>query len=148
MAKIKELHFKVAGITFDNPDGENRQTVMKRLARMLREEYDREDLFDNTTKKEQIEYEFDEISEFEGIEIPLSIHRATYDGKIALKLRTAAGDVGFIPAKLVDEVLRLPNALAYGEITGGRVRVLDIDEVTTETRTYGLNVTIETRIDS
>ena len=70
---MRDIHTKLVGVTFDNRDGTNRQDVFKKLARMLRQEY-QDELYGGITKKEQIEECYDEVSEFEGIEIPLSCH--------------------------------------------------------------------------
>lgn len=139
---MRDIHTKLVGVTFDNRDGTNRQDVFKKLARMLRQEY-QDELYGGITKKEQIEEWYDEVSEFEGIEIPLSCHWYMYDGQKALCIRCEAGELGNISADLVPDVLKLPNAMFYGEITGGKKRVLEGDEVTTQDLTYGMNITIE-----
>lgn len=139
---MKHIHTKAVGVTFDNADGTNRQDIFKELANSLREEYEADELFSGWSKEEQIENGYDVVSEFEDIIIPLSCHRYKHEGKDALYLRCEKGIIGNISADLVTEILKLPNAMFYGEITGGKRHILE-DEIKTETVTYGMNVTIE-----
>lgn len=96
---IRQIRFKVAGVTFDNEDGTSRQDILRHLK-----------FYDSPYADAEEEYDTE-------------IEETTFDGDPALAVFVNGYQVGFVPAKIVPKVQKAMTCLAFSvdstTITGG-----------------------------
>jgi len=92
------VNFRVAGVTFDNDDGTNRQNIIA-----------------------DIDHQRPPFQDADNLEV--SVLKTSYEGKLAYEVRVNDVQIGFVPSKQVDEVaaaLQHPDARVSGfSIDGG-----------------------------
>lgn len=156
---VKQICFKVKGVTFEN---ENNKDIQKEIKRILKE-YKSNDYFDKLyggyTNKEIIEMDLN-VSEYEGYSFPAKLVGDEYNGEDCLKVyfKTYNDEyvhVGYAPKEKLEEItewitkkdIKIEGNLS---IIGGKYKYLEIYEedyeekerVAKEELTYGIEVTL------
>lgn len=152
--KDQTLQFKVAGVTFKNEDGTDRQKIIKSLAAEARDILDKEDLYDGLSNKDIVDiyagdynsYVYELTDEFFDVELK----EYSYEGSPAFHVVSRNGIVGNVPADMVSTVKDLLEKSTkqhiLGFFTGGKAKYLEYDYdkykdvVRTDTLTYGVRV--------
>ncbi len=144
---------KVAGTTFDNEDGENRQDVLEKIRRDLVRNADPEDLFSGYTNKEIIEDEIDYVFETSDMPFPVELVEYEYEGAPAVYVVHDGKVLGNLPADRVPYFLESRQNAGYyrakAEVTGGKTKTLEWDDdrdrykVKSKTLTLGAEVTVD-----
>lgn len=97
-AKYRFVNFKVAGVTFDNDDGRNRQTIIADI------------------QNQRPPFE-------DGENLNVYIRRTTFRGMLAFDVRVNDIQIGYVPKDMldaVDEAMQHPDVQVSGfQITGG-----------------------------
>lgn len=164
--KIKNIEFKVAGVTKENEKGKDIQEILKRVANQYKKEYELES-FNGMTNKEIIEDYLSNLGEFEGqylfdkIKLIIDVNNKYDENAIKIYLMDPEGiehHVGFVKRDsnkiLKYEILHNTIKTTSVEFTGGKYKTVDYDfekdkdVVTTEELTRGLyiNVAFENEI--
>lgn len=152
---LREYTFKVAGVTFDQGDGDPQKILKKYQA----ENCDRDYQYDGMTNKdikEDLNYD-DKVYQFEPVEFSPLLERMKFEGKDAIRVsmdtESDAGVlvIGWIPADKVETVNALLDGSVYditGAVTGGKYKYLSYpdDKVETETDNFGATITIKIQI--
>ena len=155
---VKEIYFKVAGITF-----ENRQEIIKKMIKNFIKYNDIETYY-NMTNKEIIE-SMDEIYEINDLKVPsLRLEPIEEDGNDAIEVYIKDFDsnqeylMGYVPKNKLNEVMNFLTVvqnnpdykiLADAYFTGGKFKTSKYDEekekdiIVIDERNYGLNVNLK-----
>lgn len=121
--------FKVVGVTFDNEDGKNRQDILKKVAKGIREQVPANERYSFMTVKDQKENFEEVVYELQDIEFEIEFQEYEWEGKPAIFVVTDDGIIGNIAADDVDDFLQLPEETDFScELTGGKARELTYDE--------------------
>lgn len=156
---VKQICFKVKGVTFRNEDNKDIQKEIKRILK----EYKNNDYFDKLyggyTNKDIIEMDLN-VSEYEGYSFPAKLVGDEYNGEDCLKVyfRTYNDEyvhVGYAPQEELEEIaewitkkdIKIEGNLS---IVGGKYKYLETYEedyeekerVAKEELTYGIEVTL------
>ena len=148
------IQFKVAGVTFKNDDGTDRQKIIKSLAAESRDILDKKDLYDGMSNKDIIDiYAGDYhsyIYELTDECFHVELKEYDYKGSPAFYVVSQNGIIGNVPADMVNTVKDLLEKSTkqhiLGFFTGGKAKYLEYDYdknkdvVRTETLTYGVRV--------
>lgn len=79
------LSFFVAGTSFDNPDGTNRQDILAKVPKKIMKDID-EPLFGGYTKKEMEEEYIEEVCEYYSIWFDTEIVETEFEGEYAVEV--------------------------------------------------------------
>lgn len=141
---------KVAGVTFDNPDGINRQDIFKELAKSMREEAERSELYNGLTNKDILEIG-DNVSELEDLTFDATFFEYKFKGNPAVYVLWDGNILGNLPSEEVETFIQKSKQhktiKGNGRIVGGKYKCVDIDDsgkevVRTDTLTYGARLNI------
>lgn len=131
------ITFNVAGVTFDNEEGKDIQTLLRRVAKAIAREKDIP-AYAGMTNSEILEY-YGEVSEFEDVEFGEYIlfekePDNEYDKnaiKVVVKLEDKKHHIGYVPKKYNVQLNKLLDTDLITDITanfvGGKIKEVDYD---------------------
>lgn len=157
--------YKIAGVTYENEEGKNIQTLIKKIINeyVKAEEITKDDMYLGYSNSEIKEFDL-EVSQYEDIVFNAKIEEAVFDNKPCVKVYMQRADketythVGYIPNKYnqIEEVLDIMKnnqiIKVYLNVVGGKIKTCEIEEddeynehyyIETSTLDYGLRLFIE-----
>lgn len=144
----KSLYFKVAGVTYDNEDGTNRQDVLKELAKDVRDVISPEDIYCGMRNKDFSDFN-GSMSELEAFKFEVDVVKTEFDGETAYQVSHGDyGVFGYMPKDKIDEYEDLKyhyDKKTYtAHLTGGKMKRFNFDteKVEVDTLNYGMIVEV------
>ena len=156
---VKQISFKVKGVTFQNEDNEDIQKEIKRILKEYKNNGYFDELYGGYTDKEIVEMDLN-VSEYEGYSFPVKLVGDEYNGEDCLKIYFKTYDdkyvhVGYAPKEKINDIsewiskkdLRIDGKL---NIVGGKYKYAEIYEedyeekerVVKQELTYGIEITL------
>ncbi len=144
----RQMMFDVAGVTFDNEDGTDRQDIIKGIRNELVSDCERSDLYGGYTAKE-IKEDDVEITETDGLDFGVDFRMYEFKGAPAVYVLYDDQIIGNVPKEDVPRFLQLlaesSSCTATAYLTGGKMKRLnwESDKVETIELTYGCEVFVK-----
>ena len=149
---VHKLNFKVAGVTFENEDGNDIQAEFKRIVNEYKRygEIDETQLYGGATNQEIKEGEY-EVDELDGIAFEGRIEEGIFENEICYKvyLKDVKGayiHIGYVPRRKIEELHKCLsenlNVKSTFYIIGGKFKSGEDGKVVTDEDTYGAEITM------
>lgn len=150
--KKPDMKFNVVGVTYDNKDGTNRQTVIKEMVKDAKQYCERGDLYGGM-KDSEITEEDGNVYEHPDVGAGhVWFQESTFDGEPAVEVWSDFGQIGYVPKADLGQFLPLfheaKKVSVYGQFVGGKYKYYDAvdDRVRTGTKTYGVSLYVVFKI--
>ena len=153
--KTKRMYFECKGETADNPNGKNRQDLIKKILKNYKKEMDKSDLYGGYTNKEILDM-YESVSEFEGETFDGNYEITTYKNSPSIIINMNDVDdtsypVANIAKEDIDKFLNLINnykILHFEiEVNGGKIKYPTNGSVETKELNYGIEVIITYKLN-
>lgn len=142
-----DFYFKVAGVTFDNDDGVNRQVILKSIANDIREQINPEYLYDGLRNKDIKADRMEHVYELEAWDdIPVDVLEGCFNDEVAYEVRYENDLIGFMPRDKIEDfqalLKKFKNYTTEARLIGGKTKSFDYDteKVVLDTLDYGMVV--------